>query len=47
MPLLHLYGSALYATLEKRAIAAGYSLVFEKPLRSERLIAALATFAAG
>lgn len=35
------------ATLEKRALAAGYSLVFEKPLRSERLIAAIANLAAG
>lgn len=35
------------AILEERALAAGYSLVFEKPLRSERLIAAIANLAAG
>jgi len=34
-------------TLEKRAIAGGYSLMFEKPLRSQRLIAAIANLAAG
>lgn len=34
------------ATLERRALAAGYSAIFEKPLRSERLINAVAGFAA-
>ena len=34
-------------TLDKRALAAGYSAVFEKPLRSERLINAVESFAAG
>lgn len=35
------------ATLERRALAVGYSAIFEKPLRSERLIDAVARFAAG
>lgn len=33
------------SSLEKRAETAGYSAVFEKPLRSERLIDAVAKFA--
>jgi two-component system, LuxR family, response regulator FixJ len=32
---------------DKRAVAAGYSAVFEKPLHSERLINAVAKFAGG
>ena len=35
------------SSLEKRAEAAGYSAVFEKPLHSERLIHAVAKFAGG
>jgi FixJ family two-component response regulator len=35
------------ATLDKRAQAAGYSAVFEKPLRSEQLIEAVANLAVG
>ena len=35
------------SSLEKRAEAAGYSAVFEKPLHSERLIDAVAKFAGG
>lgn len=35
------------STLKKRALAAGYSAVFEKPLQSERLIKAVAVLAYG
>ena len=35
------------SSLDKRAAAAGYSAVFEKPLNSERLIDAVAKFADG
>ena len=35
------------SSLNKRAVAAGYSAVFEKPLHSERLIDAVAKFAGG
>jgi FixJ family two-component response regulator len=35
------------ATLGKRALAAGYSAVFEKPLCSEQLIEAVANLAVG
>ena len=35
------------SSLNKRAAAAGYSTVFEKPLHSERLIDAVAKFAGG
>ena len=35
------------SSLDKRAEAAGYSAVFEKPLHSERLINAVAKFAGG
>ena len=35
------------SSLDKRAEAAGYSTVFEKPLHSERLIDAVAKFAGG
>jgi two-component system, LuxR family, response regulator FixJ len=35
------------SSLDKRAVAAGYSAVFEKPLHSERLINAVAKFAGG
>lgn len=35
------------STLDKRALAAGYSAVYEKPLQSERLIEAVANLAAG
>ena len=34
-------------TLERRALTAGYSAVFEKPLHHERLIDAVANIAAG
>ncbi|MGB4346445.1 MAG: response regulator, partial [Burkholderiaceae bacterium] len=34
------------ATLDKRALAAGYMAVFEKPLQSERLIEAVTNLAA-
>lgn len=35
------------ATLEQRALAVGYSAIFEKPLRNERLINAVANIAVG